>query len=321
MIMVYLLSKQSRAEHREYKADIAPLLLAFKKVLRKCPSAVLVIAGSTIHQGQNRYERGCIDEYDLGEHVNLHTNTSPMIKKCLFAAADVFVAPSDNIVESFGLSILEAMGAKLPVVASDWSGYRELVRDGESGFLIETTVAVDGWRNASVLAECATTPHPEYYLAQRTIVNVGQLADRLCLLGEDRELRQKLGRKGYATVRESYVWSVAIRRFAEVWLQSLATRRSSGTPTMSASAPDLRRVFNSFASGEWTWDGERRVVTSHLCDDICLSHVVMDETTRSILVSCRDQPRTISEVAAGGDYSRRRVLWLMKRGLLEVEQD
>src|SRR5262249_29350189 len=53
-------------------------------------------------------------------------------------AADAFTLLSDNIQESFGQAITEAMACGLPVVTTDWDGCRDLVIDGESGFLVPT---------------------------------------------------------------------------------------------------------------------------------------------------------------------------------------
>ena len=41
-----------------------------------------------------------------------------------WAAADLFVSLSDNIQETFGLAPIEAMAAGLPVVVTDWDGYK-----------------------------------------------------------------------------------------------------------------------------------------------------------------------------------------------------
>lgn len=57
-------------------------------------------------------------------------------KQQVLAAADVFVSLADSIQETFGLSLLEAMDAGLPIIATDWNGYKDLVADGTNGFLI-----------------------------------------------------------------------------------------------------------------------------------------------------------------------------------------
>jgi phosphatidylinositol alpha-mannosyltransferase len=52
-----------------------------------------------------------------------------------FAGADVFVAPALGQ-ESFGMVLVEAMAAGVPVVASDIPGYREVVRHDVDGILV-----------------------------------------------------------------------------------------------------------------------------------------------------------------------------------------
>jgi glycosyltransferase involved in cell wall biosynthesis len=52
----------------------------------------------------------------------------------LLADTDIFVLTSN--VESFPISILEAMRARLPVLATDTGGVREAVEDGDNGFLV-----------------------------------------------------------------------------------------------------------------------------------------------------------------------------------------
>lgn len=50
-----------------------------------------------------------------------------------YAACDLYAWPAWN--EAFGMAMLEAQAAGLPVVAGDWRGVREVVADGETGVL------------------------------------------------------------------------------------------------------------------------------------------------------------------------------------------
>jgi glycosyltransferase involved in cell wall biosynthesis len=61
----------------------------------------------------------------------------------LYAAADVYVWPAVN--EAFGMAILEAQAAGLPVVAGDSGGVGEIVADGHTGRLVKA-------RDAAALA-------------------------------------------------------------------------------------------------------------------------------------------------------------------------
>lgn len=54
------------------------------------------------------------------------------------AAADLFLSLVDNFQETFDLAAVEAMVAGLPVVVSDWDGYRYTMRDGVNGVLVPT---------------------------------------------------------------------------------------------------------------------------------------------------------------------------------------
>ena len=52
-----------------------------------------------------------------------------------YAAADLYVAPS--LEDAFNLPVVEAMACGLPVIASSQTGASELIRDGETGFILQ----------------------------------------------------------------------------------------------------------------------------------------------------------------------------------------
>ena len=106
------------------------LISAFAGVLSVVPDAKLVIAGSG--REEDNLSRQIKD-------LNI-TNAVFMVGKLkkekvaqLMATADVFVLPSK--MESFGLTLLEASAAGLPVVCANAGGIPEVFRDGFNGLL------------------------------------------------------------------------------------------------------------------------------------------------------------------------------------------
>jgi glycosyltransferase involved in cell wall biosynthesis len=56
---------------------------------------------------------------------------------------DIFVFPSQNRLEGFGLAVAEAMACGLPVVTADMPGVREVIEPGQEGLLAEPLLASD----------------------------------------------------------------------------------------------------------------------------------------------------------------------------------
>ena len=98
-------------------------------------------------------ECGPDDHPSQAEHLDAHRKLCPSIqfvrlggaqpvseeiKHQALAAADVAVSLVDNPQETFGLAVAEAMASGVPLVVSDWNGYRDLVRDGIDGFRVPT---------------------------------------------------------------------------------------------------------------------------------------------------------------------------------------
>ena len=73
----------------------------------------------------------------------------------IYKAADIFIAPATGG-ESFGLVLVEAMAAGLPVVASDIDGYRDVARDGKEAVLVAPSDA-----NALAAGIAHLLDHPE----------------------------------------------------------------------------------------------------------------------------------------------------------------
>lgn len=111
------------------------LIEAFSKLRREVPNALLVLVGAPTDIDYDRRIRQRIHELNIEQAVALvgplPLNDPRLIG--LYQSAHVFVLPS--LSETFGLVLLEAWAASCPVISSATSGAKQLVRNGENGFL------------------------------------------------------------------------------------------------------------------------------------------------------------------------------------------
>ena len=111
----------------------------------------------------------------------------------LYSHAAVFVCPS--IYEPFGIINLEAMACESAVVASAVGGIREVVVDGETGFLVP-------------LEQMKESPYeaidPEKFERD--------LAERVNVLMRDQPLRERFGKAGRKRAEENFSWSAIAKK-------------------------------------------------------------------------------------------------------------
>jgi glycosyltransferase involved in cell wall biosynthesis len=138
------------------------------------------------------------DELGLKKHVNFlgalpHEEVLKMLQ-----GADVFVHCSDH--EGLGMAIMEAMGAGLPVVASRVGGVPDLVREGETGFMIP----------------------PD---------DVGKYAEKILLLLQNDKLRQKLGTNARHFAEKHLNKQTILAQLETVYGEILASTKKRSTST------------------------------------------------------------------------------------------
>lgn len=157
----------------------------------------------------------------------------PQLLAQSWAAADVFLSLVDNIQETFGLAPVEAMAAGLPVVVSDWDGYRYTVRDGVDGLLIPTLGSPGGGPGGGpgqLLAQLHTLGLETYQtyvgaVAQHTAVHLGRATDALVQLVRSPEQRAAMGAAGQRRAREQFSWPVVVGHYNALFAD-LAERRA-----------------------------------------------------------------------------------------------
>jgi glycosyltransferase involved in cell wall biosynthesis len=158
----------------------------------------------------------------------------PLVRAGIWHAADIFLSLSDNIQETFGLTPVEAMAAGLPVVASDWDGYRDTVRDGIDGIMIPTLMPAPGHGEDIALGFAAGSLGYNGYagvLCQSIAVDLRRTTDALAALAADAGLRRRMGEAGRQRAREVFDWRVIIGRLQALLAELAAIRGAAPEST------------------------------------------------------------------------------------------
>ena len=124
------------------------LVQAMPAVREQLPDARLVIIGSLeMDPAYVARVRAEIETLGLQESVRLLGRVPDHMLMSWYAAADVFALPSLNVgwkFEGFGLALLEASAAGLPVVSTTDCGAEDAVDDGVTGLLVPQDGLPDG---------------------------------------------------------------------------------------------------------------------------------------------------------------------------------
>lgn len=301
----------------EYKADLEPLLIALRQIYATNKQVLLVLAGADNGRSYKEHLARMCSALGLEDAVIFKTNFSHDLKPFLYSSADIFVSPVDNIQETFGLSLLEAAACGLPVVASDWSGYRDLVEHGTTGLLVPTY-----WDEnfACLLSESAHLRNQvktTHRIAQRTVVEISALSAHLQLLISHPELRRNMGARGRERVIREFRWSQIMSSYIELWkIQWDELRRQPASkPVLGVG---LNEIYGHFASN--------RLETEAVFEADFTREIAIDEgkpvseemrQAHEIWSACATKPSTEKQLARNGIKPAPGILaWLWKKGYL-----
>jgi glycosyltransferase involved in cell wall biosynthesis len=117
---IFIIGNVGRLHHDK---DQTTLIKAFAKAKSKLPanSLLVIIGAGPLEQDL----KNLVASLNLGQQVIFKGNV-PNAKQ-YFKAFDLFVLTSDN--EPFGMVLLEALAAELPIICSDCGGGAEVVKD------------------------------------------------------------------------------------------------------------------------------------------------------------------------------------------------
>jgi glycosyltransferase involved in cell wall biosynthesis len=228
------------------KADLFPLIKTFKRLSSDIADKplVLIIAGGA-SKAQQKVANELITENGLEDSVYLVTNFETELKQYLYGSADIYISLSDNLQETFGISVIEAMGAGMPVVVSDLNGYKDLVTHGKTGYKVPTL-----WTDRFDMAELADIMNfrtMQIMLAQCMVVDVEKLYEYLNTLINNQDLQISIGKEGRKTVQKKFRWSTIIGQYESLWDTLFEQSQSYEGNIEQRTNPFLNDYLNNFS--------------------------------------------------------------------------
>ena len=238
---------------RHGKAHPLPMLAALGCAARSLPRRLhLILAGWWLHPPEEAIWREQAAAFCPEVPLHLLDGRDEGVRREIRSAADFFTLLVDNVQESFGLAPVEAMAAGLPVVATDWDGFRDTVRHGVDGILVPTLMAPPGEAADIALRHATSNINYGAFLsltARLTAVNIGSAAAAYRALAADPALRRRMGEAGQARVQAVFDWSAVIPQYQALWREQQEIRL--GAPATEVTKPDPRHMDPTQAFAAW----------------------------------------------------------------------
>ena len=291
----------------------------------------------------NAFEEASVQECPSVRVINLDGRKSED-RNIAWACANVFCSLSDNIQETFGITPIEAMARGIPVVVSDWDGYKDTVRNKIDGFLIPTTMPKSGLgQDLAYRHSIGLDTYDMYcgYTCSLISVDIDATANAFQLLFQSTELRERMGKAGQKRVRENYDWKIIIPMYERLWEELNELRRDTSeinsiSTRLWPARQDPFNLFSGYPSQElliktqlelvdenWEKAYDRLKSLRNLKMVSFASYIFpLDEEIIQVLKAAENKHNPVSELIAEISKDRKAVVfrgisWLLKIGVFK----
>ena len=281
-----------------------------------------------------------------GVKVTFVDGMDPEARLGVWRAADLAVSLVDNLQETFGLVVVEAMACGLPVVASDWDGYRDLVDPGVTGLLVPTTMVAGASAGATSRLLFGANDY-DHFLAetsQAIVVDVASAGEALARLVGDDAHRRSLGTAARRRALDRFAWPRVIAAYEALWADQGSLRRDVPIASPDSRAPALyppvERSFSAYPSRWLDEAGTRGVaatehagralsrllampLTNHVADGRVSDAPLLLAALAQASTRCPASSLEAPFRAAGFDRRRARaaLAWMLKYDLLRLDPE
>lgn len=171
---------------------------AISLIKKRYPDITLYIIGDLItakKDGYLNYLQNIIKQRKIEESIKLLGWRNDVLR--IISLTDIIIHPS--FTEGFPNAVMEAMGMAKPVIATKTGGLRELIVDGEDGYLVE-------------------------------INNPAEIAERLITLIENEHLRSSFSQKAKKKIFSEYGIQNMVENIGNIWINMAKKQLKFRTP-------------------------------------------------------------------------------------------
>ena len=330
------------------KAHPLPMYLALERAAQETGKSVYLVecgwhGNAAISKAfEEAAEQGCPSVRRL-----FLDGREPANRDTAWAAADIFCSLPDNIQETFGITPLEAMSAGLPLVVSDWDGYKDTVRDGVDGFRVPTLMPEQGLGADLARRHALNIDSYDRYIGYTSMsiaVDVEAATRAFVSLFLDPDLRRQMGAAGRARAIATYDWAQIIPQYEQLWVKMTHERRHArGAAQHNKIWPAYQDPFCAFAGystevlkpsshlqladPDVSRSLSRAIAFSELAAVNYASAVLPSKQDIRVIVECVAEtgPGSVQVIADALSLQSRNslkhwLIWLVKMGILHREQ-
>jgi glycosyltransferase involved in cell wall biosynthesis len=322
------------------RASPVPLVQVLSEAARQAGQPVhLLLAGGVTNEAILRGIADGVRLFGPNLKVSILDPSRPPAHPGMWQVADLFAVGGDSPHECATVPILQAMSTGLPVVAADWAGARELVAEGQTGFLIPTALVRDATGDATTRLVQGETGYDPFLaeLVQTVVVDSPSFRDALARLIADAGLRRSLGEAGRRVVEQRHSPASIVGRHETLWAELAATLPATRTPVGPGPTtfPVPESLFAALATS--VLEGTTRVqvipgnesrlfplqstpatgfAEPRRCRDLAVLNRILAAAREPVEIG--DLDAIFRQKGIAHDVGRGTIAWLLKYGVLRV---
>lgn len=229
------------------KMDLSPLCRILPKLIEKTPELLLYIVGEVVDTAYVSKLKKLCQTLGIQDNVIWETNPDQDTIEKYYQVSDAFISLSDCCGETYGLTVMEAMACGLPVIVSNFAGYKTHITPDSDGIYIPTYSA-----DCGLDAPFYTGTNKEFgeQYGQSIACDVTYLENAITTLVQSRKERKKIGDNARKTIENRNT----LDRMHQHILDSIKTAisRVKQHPPKSSSIHNIFELFSEQCSTQLT---------------------------------------------------------------------